>query len=116
MKKSIYLNFKGQTGMNQIIIADNRLGNCTVLHKTLVEMIKYICMNIPGVERVYKINIVNLEEGLKITLDVFIQLGHSIPSLGVQIQSGIKQELGNITALHIESVNLNIVGFKWKNK
>lgn len=53
-----------------------------------------------------------------IILDVFvvIEYGFSIPSVGQEIQTSIRQELQNMTALDVKEINIHVVGIHFEQK
>lgn len=56
------------------------------------------------------------EHGIILDVYVVVEYGYSIPAVGQDIQSNIRQELQNMTALDVNEINIHVVGIQFEQK
>lgn len=56
------------------------------------------------------------EHGIILDVYVVVEYGYSIPTVGQEIQSNIRQELQNMTALDVNEINIHVVGIQFEQK
>ncbi len=56
------------------------------------------------------------DHGIVLDVYVVVEYGYSIPAVGQEIQSNIRQELHNMTALDANEINIHVVGIQFEHK
>jgi len=56
------------------------------------------------------------DEGIKVDVFCALNFGISIPSVAQQIQENIRQTLLNMTGLHVDEVNVHVVGVNFESQ
>jgi len=56
------------------------------------------------------------DEGIKVDVFCSLNFGISIPSVAQQIQENIRQTLLNMTGLHVDEVNVHVVGVNFESQ
>lgn len=56
------------------------------------------------------------DHGIVLDVYVVVEYGYSIPAVGQGIQTSIRQELQNMTALDVNEINIHVVGIQFEQK
>lgn len=56
------------------------------------------------------------DHGIVLDVYVVVEYGYSIPAVGQEIQSNIRQELHNMTALDANEINIHVVGIQFEQR
>ncbi|MGI6065721.1 MAG: Asp23/Gls24 family envelope stress response protein [Bacillota bacterium] len=87
----------------------NYLGRFYIANHVISEITKYACHDIPGIDHIGKIHVDNSEHGLRLHIDSTVIFGYIIPDVLKNAQEKIKEQVEQMTSLHIISVDMHAV-------
>lgn len=87
----------------------NYLGRFYIANHVISEITKYACHDIPGINQIGKINIDNSEQGLSLHVDTTMIFGYIIPDVLKKAQEKIKEQVEQMTSLHVITVDIHAV-------
>lgn len=83
------------------------MGKFYIANDVIIEIIKYVCREVSGLDRVIKSTIENKDLGLIIHVDISLVYGNFLPNVMAQAQKIIKEKIEDITSLNVISVDIH---------
>ncbi|MEL7563521.1 MAG: Asp23/Gls24 family envelope stress response protein [Dehalobacterium sp.] len=91
----------------QVRPAFSSMGRFYIANDVIVEIVKHICLDIAGLDRVIKTNIENRDLGLVLHIDVSLIYGYFLPDVMTEAQKIIQEKIEDITSLNVISVDIH---------
>jgi len=83
------------------------MGRFYIANDVIIEIIKHVCLDIAGLDRVIKSNIENRDLGLVLHIDVSLIYGYFLPDVMTEAQKVIQEKIEDITSLNVISVDIH---------
>ncbi|ATW24364.1 Asp23/Gls24 family envelope stress response protein [Candidatus Formimonas warabiya] len=87
----------------------NFWGKFYISNYVIIEIIKYVSLDVPGIDRVMRSNVENSEQGLALHVDVSLVYGYFLPDVMVQAQKTIQKHVEYMTSLNVISIDIHAV-------
>ena len=88
------------------------LGEYSISDKVIADVVYYLGGKTEGVDSVTKVLIENNPDGMRITISLICKFGFRIIDAARELQKVVTKNVGNMTAFHIKSVDIDIKGLK----
>lgn len=88
------------------------LGDYTISDKAVSDIVQYIGMKTAGVASIIRVETVTTLTGVEITVLAILNYGSKVIEVARSLQKNISTDVENMTAFHIESVNVEVRGLK----
>ena len=85
-------------------------GNFTITDFAIQQLIKHIVMKNPSIQRVTRVSLRDLVNGINVYIEVFMYYGSQLKPIMRKIQEEIAVEIEQTTALFIKSVDITVAG------
>jgi uncharacterized alkaline shock family protein YloU len=82
------------------------LGRYTISDYTVYQIVEHVASQIEGISRISRFRAENSNDGIHIEIDVIVIYGYLIRPLLIEVQKKVKEEVENLTALNIKSLNV----------
>lgn len=82
------------------------LGRFYVSNQVIWEIIKHFALDIAGVERILKIDIINKDQGIQLKIDASLIYGSFLPQTLAKLQERAQEKVEEITSLNVLSVDV----------
>lgn len=86
------------------------LGKYIISENAISDIVRCVGEFFPEIRKIAKILVVNSNQGLEMHADIFLSYGCRVQQIAELFQKKLKEELENMTAFHVLSVNLTIKG------
>jgi uncharacterized alkaline shock family protein YloU len=84
------------------------LGNYTISDYTVYQIVEYLVVNVPGVNKISRFRAENRPDGIFMEMDLVLVYGYPIRALIQEIQLKVKDEVEKLTALNIKALNITV--------
>lgn len=84
------------------------LGSYTISNNTLFQIARHAAEKVPGYESISRFRVINKEGGISIEMSVIVNYEYSIIKTIKQIQKDIAEILEQLTALHLNSLDITV--------
>jgi len=84
------------------------LGKYTISDKVIIQIINNIGTEVDGVDKIIKTRVTEIGKGIKVDVDVCIELGKQIVDVSEEVQKSIKTNLEKMTHLNVHTVNVYV--------
>jgi len=88
------------------------LGDYSISDKVIGDVVYYLGDKTEGVDLVAKVSVENNTDGIKITISLICKFGFRIVDVARELQRNVTKSVGNMTAFHIKSVDIEVKGLR----
>ena len=86
------------------------LGDYSISDRVVSDIVVYLCTKIQGVSDVSKVNVLNTNDGIKISIFVIIEYGYKIVDAATLLQIKVAEKVEEMTAFNIAKVDIIVKG------
>lgn len=110
------LSFKNKDNQKELEITEKTiirptysyLGKYSISDTAISSIVNFVVSKVEGVSKIYKVNIVKFNDGMKLDIDIEVKYGFRIPNVASQIKNAVIYAIDNAAGINIFGINIKI--------